>query len=501
MFFLGAMMETSSEKHVQSSRTGRQFRPILGGIIFLLATNLIAKGVLGLSAYTPPVAQNLQGSVYLNFGRPNQPTHQQQVLPYTPEPFPYPYTFWNPVPFPSSEATTSKPAQPIHQHQIININDPTAQFEEIAEEEFPQLNNQHTQHIVIEKQVIQDITPDTNIEHFPVPKREVKEKIKNHTKTFIHIKRNTDKILNFIGGYDVDENVIPATDLFRFAPKHHRFINKLANIKRKINTEENAHILEKERTTTEMFTTETTLPQDVEVFTVTDKEEDIEMSTIARQMQATTPTTTTTITTTTQAPTTTPTTTLSTAAPTTAAAAATLVTVTTPLAANNMTGNNTGYNYTVEGYGPYTGNENVSLTTLPPNMNATTMIVTTEPSGNTTENATTTGYYYYPAGEYGPSNGNENISITYGPPESNGYPKPFYSSPEDHYLNSQQRRQEYDYGNYGDNNNYPNFYGQNNNNFDGYNQFPQQAYNDVIQKFYNKFDYHYPSYFNNYVGK
>lgn len=93
---------------IQSSRSSRQFRPILGSIVFLLAANLVAKGVLGLNAYNAyiPNRNHIQGSLHLQFGQ--KPTHEHLSVPYDP-------LYWNQQP------ATTQPPQPVHQQQIINI--------------------------------------------------------------------------------------------------------------------------------------------------------------------------------------------------------------------------------------------------------------------------------------------------------------------------------------------------------------------------------------------
>lgn len=482
------MIEIQEKQYLPHTRTARQSRPILNGILFLIATNLIAKGVLGLNSYTPPVQSNLQGSVYLNFGRPTQPTHQQQFLPYTQQPYPYQYTYWNPVQNSIPYPTTPKPQQPIQQHQIINIHD--APFDDTPQDaQYQEIKGRPIHHIIVEKQVINDVESVT----VSIPKRDTNKKIKYQeenkqkdniekelTPSFVVMKRETEKKNSM-----KKQKVKPVLDLFKFDPQHYRLINKLAHLKRQASKDVDTDFGDT-KSTTETIENATS-PDDAELFGAANEDG---LSTLARQAATTVPTPITTNATTTSTTTaattsvTTPATTSASTAATTSTRAATTTPVPTTML-NMTTGNDTGYDY---GYGNYTGNENVSITTMSSlSVNTTTNVT----AGNATEFPD---YYYYPTENYGPSNGNENISITYGPPVNYDHHQPFYSSPVDHYLDNQ-RPSEYDYQHY--DNHYDNYYENHNEYQPNTYQNQMQQFNDVVQKFYNKYDYHYPGAFNN----
>lgn len=470
------MVESEEKQYQPHTRVARQSRPILNGIIFLLATNLLAKGVLGLNAYTPPPTSQLHGSLYVNFGRPNQPnqqmTHQQQqYLPYTQDSFPYQqYTYWNPIQNTISY-TTPKP-QPIHQHQIINIHDGT--LEDTPEGQFQEIRRPSTSQVYIEKQVLADAEPVL----VNIPKRDIKKPTSkiNNQPSMVLIKRDTED-------ESKEEEKIkmgkpkPVMDLLQLQPKHYELITKLAHLKRQVAKVEK-QVVENKKNVTKAAEGD---KKDTEVFGNKD-----DLAVLEKQVLANTTTSTTTQ----------PTTTSSTS--TTTQTTSTRAGMTTP--SMNMTGNDTGpYGY----YGNYTGNENVSITTMPSTMMPSNM------TGNMTGNETTTeGYYYYPAGDYGPSQGNENISITYGPPTHYEPNQAFYPSQIDHFYDNP--RSEYDALHYHDNfdNNYHHHHHQHNHYphhehhehqnheypYQYHNQI--QQFNDAVHKFYNKFDYHYP-YFRN----
>lgn len=489
------MVATEEKQYQPHTRVARQSRPILNGIIFLLATNLLAKGVLGLNAYTPPTHSNLQGSLYVNFGRPQQhgqATHQQQQYQhYTQQDsFPYQYnTFWNPIEN-NIPYTTPRP-QPIHQHQIINIHDSTLD-DTSSDAQFQEISRRPPQHVFIEKQVLSDAEPVI----VNVPKREANKKEsknKNNQAAMVLIKRDTEKEKD-----EVNFKVKPVMDILRLQPQHHELINKLAHLKRQ--TSNNFPKKGNGKKPSNKNKNNVDEDEDTEVFGNVNNN-----TVLARQAANTTTTSSTT------SPTTTTSTTTSTTSATTSTSTAsetpttrtTEAGLTTP--AMNMTNGTGGYYY-----GNNTGNDNVSITIISPTANMTY---------NFTSNETTTeGYYYYPAGEYGPSNGFENISITYGPPNHYDNNQHFHPSQIDHYYDNP-RRSDYDAQHYHSDNYHHHdntyYHGQQHDHqhhhdqqhhdyhqqHHNYQHNPYQnqiqQFNEAVQKFYNKYDYHYP-YFNNF---
>lgn len=379
------MANPTTEKYQQNSvRSERQIRPIFNSIIFLLAANLVAKGALGLSTYqTPNIPNGIQGSLYLTLNGPQGPTQR----PTSSEPFVSYQPVWLPiqtnVPLANVETTTKRPVLPITQQQIVNILDPfldnTDRYENEDIDDVPQ------QHVVINKfNRIDDKTGQ--IQRKDKQDRQLKESEMDEP----NVTEQPDQIEEF----DSDE-VLSKTN-----------------------------ISDSDETGRQQVTPSTTMP------------------TTTRNMTAVT---------------------------------ATIAT------------NATIYNATVD-YGPSNGYENISFTVAPPTANANTTGNVSQalqpPAGgsNTTvpppsNNAGV--YNYYPNADYGPYTGNENISITYGPPV---YQKPFFSSPEDTFLNSQ-NQQYYE--------NYPTTF---------YNQFPDYyKYNGILNRFYN--NYNNPSYYGNYLDK
>lgn len=128
------MTEKPDRPH--SSRSDRQLRPILNGIIFLLAANLVAKGTLALGGYQaqPTIPNNLQGSLYLTLNQPQS----GNCNPCAPIWFPMPY----------APGSTERP---ISQQQIVNLGEPL--YEEMLENYQGQKNGLLLQKLIINRYI------------------------------------------------------------------------------------------------------------------------------------------------------------------------------------------------------------------------------------------------------------------------------------------------------------------------------------------------------------